>query len=70
MKNVLLFRYKPDFSDEIVLVADNHLDLQEYLEKELDWEVIEIDTKEQRCYFKERDWSEVEQAECRYIKKI
>lgn len=70
MKNVLLFRYKPDFSDEIVLVADNHLDLQEYLEKELGWEVIEIDTKEQRCYFKGRPWFEVEQAEYRYIKKI
>lgn len=73
MKKILLFNYKNNFGDDIIISASNHLDLTNYLENELGFKVIEyyeIEKTFGKCYFKQREWEETEEAECYYINKI
>lgn len=40
--NKLLFNYERQFNSNISLIANNHKDLQDYLEEKYDWDVLEV----------------------------
>jgi hypothetical protein len=42
MKNKLLFKYDREFNEDILLIANNHMDLENYLYKTYGFHKIEI----------------------------
>ena len=69
--NVLVFKYTPDFGQNIELVANNELDLKDYLEKEYDFNDIEFhDLHEYYGYCSFKTIYGRESVSCYYSKKI
>lgn len=40
--NKLLFTFEVDFGDDIKLIANNHKDLEDYINKKFDWYMFEV----------------------------
>jgi hypothetical protein len=71
--NVLVFHLEVDFGEDIDIVANNELDLIEYLEKEHNFSDIQFSdvTKPYgTCSFKNNFYNTREVAKCFYSKKI
>lgn len=66
--NKLLFTYERQFNDDIEIIANNHLDLEEYLKENYDWFLIVV--KEDHVVIRERDGFEKEYAQLKWIKQI
>jgi hypothetical protein len=68
MKNKLLFIWKRDFSPDIELVANNHKDLEEYLEENLNFSYLEI--AETEVILLERDVDNIQYIPLVWVKEI
>ena len=66
--NKLLFTFKNDWGSDIVLIANNHKDLEDYLNSNYDWFRIEV--KEDSVIIKERDGYVNEIATLEWVKHI
>ena len=66
--NKLVFTLKNDWSTDIVLIANNHKDLEDYLNSNYDWFKIEV--KEDSVIIKEREGYENKIATLEWVKHI
>jgi len=66
--NKLLFTLKNYWGSDIVLIANNHKDLEDYLKENYDWYKVEI--KEDSVIIKTREGYESEFANLEWIKHI
>ena len=66
--NKLVFTLKNDWGSDIVLIANNHKDLEDYLKSNYDWFRIEV--KEDSVIIKEREGYENEIAILEWVKHI
>lgn len=66
--NKLLFTLERDWDDPIILVANNHKDLEDYLRTNYDWYSIEV--KEDHVNIKTRLGYETEVAQLKWVKHI
>ena len=66
--NKLLFKLERNFNDNITLIANNHKDLEDYLNKNYDWYKIEV--KEDSVIIKEREGYENDIALLEWVKRI
>ncbi len=66
--NKLVFTLKNDWGSDIVLIANNHKDLEDYLNSNYDWFRIEV--KEDSVIIKEREGYENEIATLEWVKHI
>lgn len=66
--NKLVFTLKNDWGSDIVLIANNHKDLEDYLNANYDWARIEV--KEDSVIIKEREGYENEIATLEWVKHI
>lgn len=66
--NKLLFHYDVHFGDDIILIANNHKDLEDYLELELKY--VNVRVTDTKAIFKEREWEETSVVELKWIKHI
>jgi hypothetical protein len=66
--NKLLFHYDVDFGEDIILIANNHKDLEDYLESELKY--VNVRVTDTQVIFKEREWSDTSVVELKWIKHI
>ena len=66
--NKLVFTLKNDWGSGIVLIANNHKDLEDYLNSNYDWFRIEV--KEDSVIIKEREGYENEIATLEWVKHI
>ena len=64
--NKLVFTLKNDWGSDIVLIANNHKDLEDYLNANYDW--VRIEVKEDSVIIKERDENEI--ATLEWVKHI
>ena len=68
MMNKLVFTLKNDWGSDLVLIANNHKDLEDYLNKNYDWYKIEV--KEDSVIIKEREGYENVIALLEWVKHI
>jgi len=66
--NKLVFTLKNDWGSDIVLIANNHKDLEDYLNSNYDWFKIEV--KEDSVIIKEREGYENAIATLEWVKHI
>ena len=66
--NKLLFTLRNDFGSDISLIANNHKDLEDYLNSEYDWVWIEV--KEDSVIIKMGEGYEREVANLHWVKHI
>ena len=66
--NKLVFRLKKDWEDDVVLIANNHKDLQEYLDANYDWYCIDV--REDYAVITERPGFESEVVTLEWVKHI
>jgi len=66
--NKIIFRLEREYNDDLLLVANNHYDLEDYLKKNYDWYSIEV--KENIVIIKEREGYENVLASIRWVKQI
>ena len=66
--NKLVFTLKNDFGSDIVLIANNHKDLEDYLKENHDWYKVEV--KEDSVIIKMREGYENEIALLEWVKHI
>ena len=66
--NKLLFKLERNFNDNITLIANNHKDLEDYLNKNYDWYKIEV--KEDSVIIKEREGYENDIALLEWVKHV
>ena len=66
--NKLVFTLKNDWGSDIVLIANNHKDLEDYLNANYDW--VRIEVKEDSVIIKEREGYENEIATLEWVKHI
>ena len=66
--NKLVFTLKNDWGSDIVLIANNHKDLEDYLNSNYDW--VRIELKEDTVIIKEREGYENEIATLEWVKHI
>jgi len=66
--NKLVFTLKNNWGSDIVLIANNHKDLEDYLKSNYDWFRIEV--KEDSVIIKEREGYENEIATLEWVKHI
>jgi len=66
--NKLIFTLKNDCGSDIVLIANNHKDLEDYLNSNYDW--VRIEVKEDSVIIKEREGYENEIATLEWVKHI
>ena len=66
--NKLVFTLKNDWGSDIVLIANNHKDLEDYLNSNYDWFRIEV--KEDSVIIKAREGYENEIATLEWVKHI
>ena len=66
--NKLVFTLKNDWGSDIVLIANNYKDLEDYLKSNYDWFRIEV--KEDSVIIKEREGYENEIAILEWVKHI
>jgi len=66
--NKLVFTLKNDWGSDIVLIANNHKDLEDYLNSNYDW--VRIEVKEDSVIIKEREGFENEIATLEWVKHI
>ena len=66
--NKLVFTLKNDWGSDIVLIANNHKDLEDYLNANYDWFRIEV--KEDSVIIKAREGYENEIATLEWVKHI
>jgi hypothetical protein len=66
--NKLVFTLKNDWGSDIVLIANNHKDLEDYLNSNYDW--VRIEVKEDSVIIKEREGYENEIATLEWVKHI
>ena len=63
-----MFHYDVHFGDDIILIANNHKDLEDYLELELKY--VNVRVTDSQAIFKEREWEETSVVELKWIKHI
>jgi hypothetical protein len=63
-----LFHYNVDFGEDIILIANNHKDLEDYLESELKY--VNVRVTDTQAIFKEREWTDTSVVELKWIKHI
>ena len=68
MSNKLVFKLKRDFNDDILLISNNHKDLEDYLNSNYDWYKIEV--KEESVIVKTREGYENEIGTLEWVKQI
>lgn len=66
--NKLVFTLKNDFGSDIVLIANNHKDLEDYLNSNYDWFRIEVE--ENIVIIKVREGYENEIANLEWVRHI
>tara|TARA_Y100000389_G_C17454662_1_gene517265 strand:- start:1150 stop:1353 length:204 start_codon:yes stop_codon:yes gene_type:complete len=66
--NKLVFTLKNDWGSDIVLIANNHKDLEDYLNSNYGW--VRIEVKEDSVIIKEREGYENEIATLEWVKHI
>lgn len=68
--NILIFKLEIDFGEDILLAANNELDLRDELEKKgfTDIKFEDIEFPYGKCYLKDLYGTEV--ADCYYVKKV
>ena len=66
--NKLLFKLERDYNDDLILIANNHYDLEDYLNKNYDWHNIEV--KQNIVIIKEREGYANDIASLRWVKSI
>jgi hypothetical protein len=66
--NKLIFKLERQFNDNITLIANNHKDLEDYLNKNYDWYKIEV--KEDSVIIKEREGYENDIASLEWVKQV
>ncbi len=66
--NKLLFTLKNDWGSDIVLIANNHKDLEYHLKESYDWYRVEV--KEDSVIIKMREGYENEYAILEWVKSI
>jgi len=66
--NKLIFTLKNDFGSDIVLIADNHKDLEDYLKETYGWYRVEV--KEDSVVVKMSQWYENEFASLEWAKHV
>ena len=66
--NKLVFTLKNDWGSDIVLIANNYKDLEDYLNSNYDW--VRIEVKEDSVIIKEREGFENEIATLEWVKHI
>ena len=66
--NKLLFKLEIDFGTDIVLIANNHKDLEDYLINNYDW--YSLDVKEDSVVIKCREGYENDYATLEWVKHI
>ena len=67
--NKLLFTLKECWGQDLVLVANNEKDLEDYLRQELDYSHVSFDSGGQ-VNLKKREWSDYETGETLWIKHV
>ena len=66
--NKLVFTLKNDWGSDIVLIANSHKDLKDYLNYNYDW--VRIEVKEDSVIIKEREGYKNEIATLEWVKHI
>ena len=66
--NKLSFKLERQFNDNITLIANNHKDLEDYLNENYDWYKIEV--KEGSVVIKEREGYENDIALLEWVKQV
>ena len=66
--NKLLFHFERDFNDDITLIANNHKDLEDYLEANCNWYRITI--KDDLVSIIENDGFNTEYVNLKWVKHI
>ena len=66
--NKLVFTLKNDFGSDIVLIANNYKDLEDYLTEKYDWYRTEV--KEDSVIIKMREGYENEFASLEWVKHV
>ena len=66
--NKLSFKLERQFNDNITLIANNHKDLEDYLNENYDWYKIEV--KEDSVVIKEREGYENDIALLEWVKQV
>jgi hypothetical protein len=66
--NKLLFKYDRNFNDNIILIANNHKDLEDYLRANYDWFKIAVNDDTVRII--EREGYETEFVNLEWVKQI
>ncbi len=66
--NKLVFTLNLDWGDDIVLIANNHKDLEDYLNSNYDW--VRIEVKQDSVIIKEREGYENVIASLEWVKHI
>ena len=66
--NKLLFKLERDFIEDIILISNNHKDLEDYLRNNYDW--YSIDVNEHHVIIKEHSSYESEIADLKWVKQV
>lgn len=70
MKNKILFTLEVQFGDDIILVADNLKDLEDYLLNELGFYSVHFIERDDLAVVREKEWFDATNASIRWIKQI
>jgi hypothetical protein len=66
--NKLLFTLEVDFGDDIKLIANNHKDLEDYINKNYDWYMFEV--RDNLVRIQTREGFDVEFGKLEWIKHV
>jgi hypothetical protein len=66
--NKLVFTYRRQFNDDIILIANNHKDLEDHLRENYDWYSVKVDNDS--VLIKEREGYESDIATIEWVKHI
>lgn len=66
--NKLLFKYDRNFNDDIILISNNHKDLEDYLRANYDW--FKITVSDDVVKIVERDGYETEFVNLEWVKQV
>ena len=64
--NKLIFTFKQQFNEDIILISNNHKDLEDYLKSKYNWHYIEV--KNESVVIQKRYCSETEVASIKWVK--
>ena len=70
MKNKILLTLEVQFGDDVILVADNLKDLEDYLLNELGFYSVTFSERDNLAIVREKEWFSPVNASIKWIKQI